>query len=200
MHPYSVDSDERRVVPFYLAIAALAVTFAMRALLQRCDVDAGNAYTPSAFVVYGLLYVAFDRVLWKFSPLHRFGAVRVPDLNGVWEGDLRSSQSKLQKPHEVRLRVHQTWSTVLLTLESDRSISRSKMASFTKISPSDFELRWEYQAEAKSPLSSANFSHRGVTLLRLATRGPTVMGNIKGDYYTQHGRDSNGTVSLRRTS
>jgi SMODS-associating 2TM, beta-strand rich effector domain len=199
MHSYSVDSAERRIVPYYLAVVALAATFAVRAVVQRFGFDAGSIYVPSGFAVYGFLYWAFDRFLWKFGLLHRCGIVRVPDLNGTWSGELRSSHSRLLKPHEVSLRVHQTWSTVLFTLESSTSISRSAMANFIRPSPGEFELRWEYQAEAKPPSSPNNFNHRGVTRLRVPTSGSSVLPDVAGDYYTQHGRDSSGTISLRRT-
>jgi hypothetical protein len=48
MHPYSVDSVERRDVPYYLAAAALALTFAARAIVRLCGIDIGSAYIPSS--------------------------------------------------------------------------------------------------------------------------------------------------------
>jgi len=44
MHSYSVDSAERRIVPYYLAVVALAATFALRAVLQSFGFDAGSIY------------------------------------------------------------------------------------------------------------------------------------------------------------
>src|SRR5580704_14761528 len=165
MHPYSVDSPERRNLPFYVAGAAIAATFGAREVLQYLGIDAGvRAYVPSSFVIYGFLYIMFDRFIWKLNVLRRLGLVRIPDMAGLWEGELRSSHSGLQKPHGVQLRVHQTWSTLLLTLESDRSISRSNMASLATITPNELELLWEYRAESKEPIDF-NFNHRGVTRL-----------------------------------
>jgi hypothetical protein len=200
MHSYGVDSNERRDVPFYLAAAASGVTLGLRSLLNLLGLQADVAtVVPSGFVVYGLLHYLFDRHLWRFKALHLVGVVRVPVVDGAWEGELRSSASGYSKVHAVKLRIHQTWSTIRLTLESDSSFSSSTMAAIKAISAGQFELRWEYRAEAKEPAEGVQFNHRGVTKLRFEGQHGVVLSGMDGDYYTQHGRDTNGTILIRRT-
>jgi hypothetical protein len=72
------------------------------------------------------------------------------------------------------------------------------MSCVRAISPNELELRWEYRAEAKNPADAAVFNHRGVTNLRFGLEGGMVQPEMMGDYYTQHGRDTNGTIFLQR--
>ncbi len=198
MHPLSVDSRETRNIAFALAVSAIAITFLLHTLLAKFGVyPMAAAYVPSSFTIYGLLFLVFAHVFWKQWPLQSLRLIGAPDISGTWKGNLLSSHSALSKPHSITLTVHQTWTTILLTVESDRSISRSTMARFTAISPDELDLRWEYQAESKNP-GDLRFNHRGVTRLRLQTSGNRPLPNTSGDYYTQHGRDTNGTISLER--
>jgi hypothetical protein len=201
MHSYAVDFIERRNIPYYLAAGALGCTFALRWLLQSFGFDAGSGvYVPSGFALYGLLYLSFDQLLWRCGVLRFIGIVLTPNLHGKWVGDLRSSHSGLAKPHPITIRIHQTWTTIRITLETDRSLSASDMACVTAISPNEFELRWEYRAEAKNPLEGPTFNHRGVTNLRFTLSSGRVLPEMKGDYYTQHSRETTGTVFVIRSA
>jgi hypothetical protein len=197
VHPYSVDSTEHRNVPFFLAAAAIALTLVGRTLFPSTSEPAFVTYVLSGFTYYGLLYVAFDRWLWKLSLLRRLRIVSVPALHGTWVGELRSSASEYSKTHRVKLRVHQTWTTIRLTLDSERSFSSSEMASIASISSDEFELRWEYLAEATALLKGEGFNHRGVTMLHFEVRDHLIA-EMSGNYYTQHGRDTNGSISVKR--
>lgn len=198
MHPLSVESRETRNIAFALAVSAIAITFIVRTVLRKYGVYPVTAvYVPSSFTIYGILFFTFAQALWKLRPLHWLGIVSAPDISGTWKGDLRSSHSGLSKPHPIKLTVHQTWTTILLTVDSDRSLSRSTMARFSIVSPNELDLRWEYQAETKDP-GNVQFNHRGVTRLILQKSGSRVLSKATGDYYTQHGRDTNGTISLER--
>lgn len=197
MHYYAVDFAERQTVPFYLAGAATGFTFALRELLKLLNADAGSLiYVPSGFAFYGVMYAIFDSFLWKWGLLWRLRQIKTPNLAGTYEGQLRSSHSDQQKSHEIKLRITQTWRTILITLEMDRSHSHSEMAWIKYVSPTEYEIRWEYSAEANDP-KDAEFNHRGVTRLRLELQVNTVVPQITGDYYTQ--RQTYGTIYLKKT-
>jgi hypothetical protein len=185
-----------------LAAAAFGLTFVVRSLLKRIGLEESGplaiAYVSSGFSFYGLLHLAFDRLFWKARPLRVLGIVKVPAVGGTWEGELRSSRSQYSKVHPVKLRIHQTWSTIRLTLDSEKSFSVSHMASIRTISADQFELQWEYRAEAKEPEEGEKFSHRGVTMLRFELNNHSVRPEMCGDYYTQHGRDTNGTIAIQK--
>jgi hypothetical protein len=201
MHSYAVDSTERRDVPFFLAAGAIGLTFGLRLLSRFFGLEsepAPVAYVSSGFVLYGVLYFLFDRQLWKSRVLRTIGIVRVPAVDGTWQGELRSSASQYSKAHPVKVRIHQSWSTIRLTLESENSFSSSEMASIGAISGHQFEIRWEYRAESKVPAQGEDFNHHGVTMLRFEVEDNLVLPEMSGQYYTQHGRDTNGTISIKR--
>jgi hypothetical protein len=201
MHSYGIDSTERRDVPFYLAIMASGLTIGLRSLLGRYGLQPGAvAYVPSGFALYGLLHVLFDQFIWRIQLLRLTGIVRAPLLDGDWSGMLRSSASGYANALNVKLRIHQTWSTIRLTLESDNSFSSSNMAAIRAISAGQFELRWEYRAEAKDPAQGVRFNHRGVTMLRFEIKKGVVCPEMNGDYYTHHGRDTNGSITATRVN
>jgi len=199
MHPYAFESPERFKVPFYLAGAAIALTYAMKLAVEAAGVTAAGAYIPSGFVIYGLLWTLFDRHGWRWPWLRVLGVVRTPDLSGVWDATLRSSHSDLRREHAFTLRIDQTWNTIRLTLEGERSFSDSHMAGIRAISDSLFEIRWEYVAESKIP-SDESFSHRGVTMLRFTLSDKRVDGEASGHYYTQQDRETHGQLSAQRTT
>ena len=196
MHSYSVDFIERRNIPFY--IAAAAATYALKTIVDyfKFNFDTG-AYIPSGFAAYGLIYILFDKYLWKFGALRRIGLVSTPDLSGVWSGELKSSLSDLTRTLQITVRIHQTWTAMRVTLDTDKSFSASEMSCIRAVSITEFEFRWEYRAESKE--GAEPFAHRGVTNLRLQLREGKVQPEMRGDYYTQHGRDTNGTIFLKRT-
>lgn len=196
MHSYAVDSSERTYMPFYLAVSATSLTLSLRFVWTRLGLAPFIA-VPSGFALYGILFLLFDQLVWRWKPLHQLRLVRVPALQGTWEGELLSSASEYLKPHPVKLRIHQTWSTIQITLDSETSFSSSHMAWIRTISPMQYELRWEYLAEAKNPAQGLRFNHRGVTMLRFEAQDGLVVPEMKGDYYTQHGRDTNGIISVK---
>lgn len=196
MHYYAVDFAERRTVPFFLAGAATGSTFLLREILKYFEATAGSGvYVPSAFAFYGIFYLLFDSPFWKWGFLWRLGQIKTPNLEGHYEGELRSSHSDQQKIHGIKVNITQTWTTIIITLETDRSHSYSEMAWIKSISPSEFEIRWEYSAETNDP-KFAEFNHRGVTRLRLNLQRNTIVPQMTGDYYTQ--RQTFGTIYLKR--
>ena len=197
MHGYGVDSNERQSIPFFVAFVAMGASYLLRTLFHHWNLDIGDtAHLPSTFAIYGLLHLGYDNYGWRWT--RRVGLTRIPDLTGPWKGQLVSSHSGLNRIHEVTVRIHQTWSMIRITLEGARSQSRSEMASIVAVSPSEFELRWEYRAEAKQPDEGREFNHRGLTRLRVQLKDRKILPDVTGDYYTQHGRDTNGTIVLRR--
>lgn len=200
MHIYVLDSKERRDVPFALAFMALGITFGGRWLLAKYTaVEPGPAaYLPSAFAVYAALYYTFDRVIWRWSVLRLMGVVSVPPIDGRWAGELRSSQSSMGKVHATDLRISQTWTSIRLTLESERSYSASEMALVRCVAPDQLEVRWEYSAESTTPADRTNYNHRGVTMLRLQLGSSAESQVMRGHYYTQQGRDTHGSISVKR--
>jgi hypothetical protein len=198
MHSYAIDSSERKNISFYLAAISLVLTLFLKNLFGKWNFEpSAYTYIPSAFAIYGILFIVFDKWFWKCIWLRDIGIVKIPCISGEWEGELRSSHSNLKKPHSIELKIHQNWTTIRITLESKTSFSSSEMASIHSLSDSQFELRWEYHAESKIPISN-QFEHRGVTMLRFEIFKGKTKPEMRGTYYTQHGRDTNGTIFVQK--
>ncbi|MFZ2882519.1 MAG: hypothetical protein WA019_05595, partial [Candidatus Moraniibacteriota bacterium] len=58
---------------------------------------------PSIPAVYGLLFLAFDRVLWKWKIFRMLGIITADDLNGEWEGTAKSSFEEFKEEIKVKL-------------------------------------------------------------------------------------------------
>ncbi len=107
-HPYGTDSNERQMIPFFIAGFAIVVAWAVSTVLTKLQwnvpwwVDA-----PSTMGFYGLFYAFFRKALWRWKPLHWAGVVRVPDLSGTWRGTLKTSFDDRAQVHDVTAQIQQ---------------------------------------------------------------------------------------------
>src|SRR5258708_26271243 len=67
---------------------------------------------PSILFVFGLLYAAFKRVIWKATLLHKLGVVKTPVLNGRWTGFVVSSHDGHKERREVTAHITQNWTDI----------------------------------------------------------------------------------------
>lgn len=199
MHEYAINSDERIKIPFFLALVSITVIG-----LARSMIDTGNAplklyyILPSAFALYGIMIFCFDKFFWKIWVLNKLGIVRVPNLNGPWKGCLRSSRHNYEKEIPISVSIHQTWTKLSISLETNQTESESLMAAFQIKNPSTLNLRWEYISSSRPQYYAKEYSHAGVTSLKITTNGSSVANEISGKYYTDIGRQSYGEIILRR--
>ena len=149
---------------------------------------------PSVAGCYSLLYWLFDRYVWRWRSLHKLGLLSVPDLNGRWDGEVDSSHGSEGTRAKVSVNILQRWSTILIILEADESISRSTMASFRTRDTDLPELTYTYLSEPNNRAPGAMEIHRGACTLQ-------VKDNIlEGGYYTGRGRGTVGELRLERTA
>lgn len=73
-HPYSTNSDERKIVPGVLAILALFTSFALTALFDLIHwTPPPQVDVTSVLVLYGLYYWLFKKFCWKWEWLSSVG-------------------------------------------------------------------------------------------------------------------------------
>jgi hypothetical protein len=188
-HPYTTDSEERRYVPFVLAVVAVAVAFGFSAMLERINVELPAWVDgPSTMALYGLLYVAFRKHLWKLNVFRRVGFVKVPAIHGQWEGYTQSSYDGGQ--HSVEVRITQDWTHMLVTLKGNHSKSRSIVGSLLICDTPT--LAYEFENEPLPSARETMHSHRGYARLELSADGRT----LNGDYYSGRDRQTLGSIHL----
>ena len=91
MHAYATDSNERRSVPLFLAIASVLSALATNRLQVAAHFDfPWWVDAPSVVGFYAVFWTLFEGFLWRIPILRRIGVVKVPDLRGKWEGSIAS--------------------------------------------------------------------------------------------------------------
>jgi hypothetical protein len=194
MHPYSTDSKEREQV--LLALAALAIVLALGLSLSVQAAHLGVPWwldAPSTMGFYGILFKWFDRGLWRWRPVRWTGLLKVPILAGEWRGHVVSSFDNHKKAHEVRVRIEQTWTRIMVLLSSATSDSHTLTASIEVQAPEGLVLTYQYENQPRPGAVGTMEMHIGTA--RLVLTDERV---LEGYYYSGRGRREFGSVHLER--
>jgi hypothetical protein len=190
-HPYTTDSDERKYVPFVLAVLAVLLSIGASSLLKTVSFELpGWIDGPSTMALYGLLYGAFRKRLWRSGVLRRVGFVRVPVVHGQWNGYTHSSFDG--GGHKVEVRIIQDWTHMLVTLKGAHSKSRSVVASLLICDAT--VLAYEFENEPLPSALETMHAHRGYARLELSAGGHV----LSGDYYSGRDRQTIGSIHLEK--
>jgi len=177
MHPYAIDSDERKTVIFVLSLFAVALTYALHLLLTKTGIQwPWWLEAPSVGGVFLLLYKLFDGWGWRLKGLRKFGFVKIPDLNGYWRAEGHSLTQG--EKYQANVQIRQTWTHISITMETGHSRSHSLTASILVNQPDGTTVSYEYRNEPKPTALPTMHAHRGTAILRL--KNSTL---LEGEYY-----------------
>ena len=191
MHPYEVEGQGKVVVA--LAAASILMVWLIHVVLDVIDFDPQWWLSVPSFAgFYSGLYWLFDRYVWKLGLLRKLNLIQLPDLNGEWGGEVKSSYSQSGSAHSVSVVILQRWSKMVVRLESEYSRSRSITASLRTDDLPNPGLSYQYVNEPKSNAPGTMEMHRGTATLELTGS------SLEGDYYTGRGRGEVGTIKLSR--
>lgn len=194
MHPYGTDSKARRIVPFGVAVVAVGATWLTSASFGVANIELPWwIQAPSTMSIYGLVYWLFDRYMWRWSSFRRLRIVRVPDLEGVWKGEVRSSYDEHADVHEVEVRIRQRWRSMSIRLRSEQSRSYSHAATLYLDAPEGEVLTYQFQNEPLPEAVDTMEIHRGTARLVVSAGD-----RMEGDYYSGRGRLQYGSLRLER--
>lgn len=150
MHVYSIDNDIRRKVIVILFCISIFISIIMKYILKMpikiisewikkmelLDIlfQMGNVLDVfcdiiSAPAIYAILYIWFDKKLWKIKYIKNI--LGIPNLNGEWTGKAKSSFGD-NNEYTMNLKVKQTWSKIsfIAIFPDTNSKSESNCASF----------------------------------------------------------------------
>lgn len=196
MHSYTTDSSERKFILLYIAGASVFAAWVLNRVLGAMQItlpwwiDA-----PSVIGFYGLFHVIFNKYIWRWRILRPTGVVKVPNLNGTWNGYVASSFDRHATKHNATLRILQNWTQISVILETNYSKSRSLIAAIIVEDPSGTVLSYEYLNE---PVPNAKYTmhiHRGTARLTMQSDGRV----LEGEYYTGRDRQNFGILRFERT-
>ena len=194
MHGYSTDSDERRIVPLFLATLAIALAWMSSRLFVSLHLSTPWWLEgPSSLAFYGALYALFDRHLWRYRFTRKLGLVKTPNLSGHWRGFLMSSFDHYAMRHDVIVQIFQTWTQISVLLSTPTSVSWSCVAVIQVSDPEGVALLYQYQNEPLVNAARTMHMHYGTAMLRMSNGG-----GLTGGYYAGRDRGTVGQISCSR--
>src|SRR5262249_6392060 len=122
---------------------------------------------PGPFGIYGLLLLAMDKWSWKWGWLRFILFIRVPNLNGTWAAEIKSSYDNFVATHEATITIQQSWTSMIVRLKSETSDSYSLVASLLVNSAPGQILSYQYRNEPKDDAKKTMHPHIGTAWLRL---------------------------------
>jgi hypothetical protein len=195
MHPYATDSPANPKLLAGLALVAAAASALVGTAVASVNSTLGwNIGGLSAMSCFGLLYLLFDRSLWKLKWVRRF--LLVPDLNGEWRCSgvtVSKAGTEKSEPWNGTVRIRQSWSRMAIVLSTEHSSSRSIAASVYRDSSGGFRLIYHYDNDP-NPQERELSRHTGLCRLVFDDSGSSASGN----YFTDRDRMTVGTMSLAR--
>ena len=201
MHEYTIQGHDRK--KFYYCLTFLSgflsqsLAIWLSQLANLTNIVNVSLIAPSGLAIFGLLFLLFDNFLWKFSLLYRCGLIRIPNLNGQYNGFMTSAKKIGEIP--VKVSIYQSYSKIRIRLEtqSKLSYSYSIMASFETVDPNSFRFNYEYFS-TYTPEQGELQTHYGVTRLRLESTNNRFDGEQQGSYYTDRERNSYGKIFIKK--
>jgi len=194
MHSYSIDTEERKHVLLFLAIISILLAWGFSRVLEFYQIHLSWwIESPSVLFFYGAVFLIFDNWLWKI--LAKMKIIKTPNLNGEWDGHLKSSVDEHTKEVKVNLKIFQTWTDIRILLISDSIASQSETAAIISDEPEGKYLTYQYMVEPKAGSSKEIAIHRGTARLFFEEKN-----NLEGDYYTGRGSQNFGSLSFTKKS
>lgn len=192
MQAFSLDSERRRIVIVVAGGLGLLLGYALALGFKALAVEVPWwVNLPGPLGISGGLYFVFERWLWRLKQLQKL--LGVPDLNGVWAAELRSSHDQHVLIHKGTAIVAQTWSRLVIDFETSKSRSRSTCAAVFLERGASPEIEYGYKNEPKADATPSMNASTGFSVLRLETPDLLV-----GEYFTGRGRERHGTIRLVR--
>jgi SMODS-associating 2TM, beta-strand rich effector domain len=197
MHHYSTPESRVRV---YGAIAVPAVISAWLIYWATSGLSWPEwlISAPSVVGTYALFYSLFDRYAWNWRLSRQLGLSGVPNVSGIYEGELVSSWidasgSKVRRP--VRFEIAQTWSRIHIymkvTTGSSSSQSQSAVAS-VGANPNAARTRYIYINKVNPGLADEDMAdHDGAAEILIRPSG-----ELTGTYF--NGRPRKGSIVAKR--
>ena len=123
---------------------------------------------PTVITVYATLSYVFAKWLWRMPALQGW-LVPFPDLQGTWQGEVRSTGSDADPsvPVPVVLVIKQTLSSMSVTMHTITSDSYSTTAQLSRNADGTLRLTYNYTNRPKAAVRD-RWRHDGALRLRYA--------------------------------
>ena len=199
MHTYSVDNNERVKIIVWMVVVSYFFTIIINYFLglginliskiefidniiSKIEFIGVDIRQITLFAVFGIIYNVFDKKLWK-TALFQKKCVKIPNLNGEWEGEFDSNYNGNTKG-KVTFKIEQTWSKIRIVSENEKSDSYSRVAGFLLDTNKGINIVYQYENRTNEKSSDGMYDHRGYS--DLIYKNKIINGKnvevLEGDY------------------
>ena len=187
MHGYIYEGKNRYIIVFWLAVIAimlgLGVTYTVDILVSVVEKNDGEKifvllfngiFGVSSGTFFAILYFLFDRFLWKIK------LFRYKNLSGIYNclGISKDKSQKEKSQFNATIKIKQTWTKVVVYLETEQSFSESFMARIIENGIGDVRLDYCYVNSTKRTSKDLVSKHTGTASIIFSNE-------IQGKYYNQ---------------
>lgn len=195
----NINNDNYRQFTYFILILvgiSAIVVYGITALLKQNQIDVPfYIELPSIPTVYGLLFYLFNKYLWKYPIFRKLGIVVADDLNGKWEGTIKSSYDQYQKAIKAELTIEQTATRIKIcgTFAESKSVSIHENFSRSEID-NKVALFYFFRNEPRYDAVETMAIHEGSANLIHDESADT----LTGYYYSGRDRNNHGTIEVKR--
>jgi len=152
---------------------------------------------PAAVTVYVALSYVSTKWLWRL-PIFQGWFVPFPDLQGIWQGEIRSTwtdqkESRALRPIQATFVIRQDFLSINCVMHTKESDSYSTAALISRDEESGrLRLSFNYTNKPRPTSRDRMAIHYGAAILQIGD-GPTRV--LQGEYWTS--RRTTGEISLK---
>jgi hypothetical protein len=148
--------------------------------------------TPAVIGIYGIAFQAYDGWAWNWHWVRFLHGV--PDCSGDYALTIRSSHDGLQSELRGTVKIRQTWTRIIVRVETGTSTSVSKGGYLVEAPGEGARLVYLYHNTPRGQAVAEMSQHEGTASLVFSGDGTTAVGT----YYTGRGRRNHGELELQR--
>ncbi len=190
IHPYSINSEEHKYISLYLAILSILLAWGLYLFSKNIFALPWWIEAPSVIGFYGILHKWFETKLWRNNFIRKITSIKTPIVDGDWSGTITSHSNHANGPIQIKkFCIKQTWTHLLIYLETETSESFSFEASMNVDEFGTARIHYQYRNKPKDNAPETMHIHEGSASAKLENKG-----TLQTEYYS--GRDRNNTGSL----
>lgn len=194
MHPYSINNSDINKVYAISLVMCILLGWLIGKWIETIPQIIEYLWivdVPSAFVLFGIIFKLIDVYLWKLLSYLGF-ILKTPNLNGIYEGELFSSNDN--STHTVKITIKQTLTEIRIFLKTENTSSKSEIASILLNEDENPILLYEYINQNINALKANLPMHNGLTRLSYNKTDKSLLGY----YFTSLERKNYGEIKVKK--
>ena len=182
---------------FILFALSIALVYILSKIVSIYEVQVPFFISlPSILGIYSVMFYLFDNYLWKLSIFKKIKIINSENLNGQWQGYIKSSYDSMQSKIVAELKIRQTATKIKIygKFNNSKSVSINENFAFSEIDNS-VALFYFYKNEPSYDAVETMAMHEGSVKLIL-DREKNI---LTGSYYSGRDRNNHGTIFVERS-